>query len=79
MESSFLDLKKVFDTVDHKILLMKLDLYGVRETAHDWFRSYLSNRTQYCRVNGQLSQPMRMVIFCQPFFFYCMLKICQII
>ena len=53
----FLDLKKTFDTVDHDILLSKLYLYGVRGKAHDWFKSYLSHRIQYCQVNSKLSGP----------------------
>ena len=51
----FIDLKKAFDTVDHKILLKKLKMYGVTGLEHDWFTSYLDNRKQFCRVDGTSS------------------------
>ena len=48
----FIDLKKAFDTVDHQILCKKLKYYGIQDRDLAWFVSYLSNRKQYCRVNG---------------------------
>jgi len=52
----FIDLAKAFDTVDHRILLKKLYIYGIRGCAHDWFRSYLSGRTQTISIGDNISE-----------------------
>ena len=51
----FLDLSKAFDTVHPEILLKKLNLYGVHSVALDFFRSYLSGRTQILKYNSTMS------------------------
>ena len=42
----FIDLSKAFDTVDHHILIKKLQYYETDGTVLEWFKSYLSNRRQ---------------------------------
>ena len=51
----FLDFAKAFDTVNHNILLKKLQYYGIRGIALDWFRSYLHNRMQCTEIGNTQS------------------------
>ena len=51
----FVDFKKAFDTVDHNILLNKLDYYGVNRIPNEWFVSYLKNRKQFVSIGGYIS------------------------
>ena len=51
----FIDLKKAFDTVDHDILLDKLNHYGFLGIINDWFSSYLKSRTQTTQVGHHIS------------------------
>ena len=51
----FLDLRKAFDTIDHKILLEKLEHYGFRGKCYKFLKSYYQNRKQYVHLNGHKS------------------------
>ena len=55
----FLDLKKAFDTVDHNTLLRKLEYYGIIHKELNWLTSYLSDRLQCCKIDGQISSKLK--------------------
>ena len=51
----FLDIRKAFDTIDHNILLTKLNYYGISNEDLQLFVSYLCDRRQCCNINGHVS------------------------
>ena len=56
----FIDLKKAFDTVDHELLVEKLNVYGIRGVANKWLQNYLANRKQYVVINDDCSDLLDM-------------------
>ena len=52
----FIDFKKAFDSVSHKILLKKLAAAGITGDLYEYISSYLSHRTQFTKVNGVESE-----------------------
>ena len=71
----FVDVK-AFDTLDHQILLAKLNHYWIRRVSNDWFKSYLSNRNQYVSINRYESSLAAKIVvslrdlFYGPFYIY---------
>ncbi len=54
----FLDIRKAFDSIDHSILLKKMnEQFGIDGTELKWFESYLTKRQQVCFVNGHTLSP----------------------
>ena len=61
MLALFIDLSKAFDTIDHKILMHKLYNYGIRRLPYELILSYLSNRFQCTKFNGDTSDKEKVV------------------
>ena len=58
----FLDIRKAFDSINHEILLQKMNLnFGISGNALKWFDSYIKDREQQCIVNGQLSSSKKII------------------
>lgn len=54
----FLDFKRAFETIDREIMIHKLYMYGIQGKELNWFKSYLRNRKQITKVNGNKSSAM---------------------
>ena len=53
---------KAFDSIDHALLISKLEDVGVSKSTLEWFRSYLSNRKQVAKIHSTKSEPLPVVI-----------------
>ena len=57
----FLDLSKAFDTLNHEILLSKLQACGITGTAHQWITNYFRNRIQFVQTGNTKSNALRQI------------------
>ena len=76
MVAVFLDLKRAFETVDRRIMLIKLKRNGIRDQSIKWFENYLTNRKQHTAIGNATSSPQMVDIdlpqvsrFLQHYFF----------
>ena len=60
---TFLDLSKAFDTLNHEVLLKKLETYGIRGLTSNWFKRYLSNRSLIAKIPTSVN----VVTYSEPF------------
>ena len=73
----FIDLKKAFDTVDHNILLKKLEHYGVRNSSNNWFHNYLVDRNSLFQSMALHQKLLKLCVVCHKaqsldqFYFCC--------
>lgn len=82
---TFIDFANAFDTVSHKLLLEKLEGYGIRDSLLDLIPSYLSNRTKWLEFKTEIvlktypTLEFRKKLYLDFCFSYCMLMIyCEI-
>ena len=64
----FINVSKAFDTVDHSILLKKLELYGVTNRNPSRFKNYLSNRRQFIQINNEENTELETNMWCSARF-----------
>ena len=57
--SLFLDLRKAIDTINHDIMLTKLEKYGIIKKELTWFTSFITSRTQYCCLGEKNSEKQK--------------------
>ena len=58
----FIDLAKAFDTIDHKLLLRKMEIHGIGKTTLKWFGNYLTNRKQHIQISNIKNTDLKDVV-----------------
>ena len=61
LDGIFLDLSKAFDTLDHAILLSKLEACGITGTAHQWITDYFRNRIEFVQIGDSKSDALQQI------------------